>query len=76
MEKPPGTGCLHLIRDVALVRAEGGYLAECHGCLTPLGFVTTPRDFQALRTAVMTKANPSKPEPSYRRAHRSGSPGL
>ena len=52
MQDPRRGGCPHLIREVALLKAGSGYLVECHGCLAPLGFVATPREFQALRRAV------------------------
>jgi hypothetical protein len=45
--------CSHLIREVALLKAGSGYLVECRGCCAPLGFVLTPREFQALRRAVI-----------------------
>ena len=63
---PLNPGCLHLIRDAALLKVESGYLVECHGCLDQLGFVATPRDFQALRRAIMVTANPSTREASLR----------
>ncbi len=53
MGEPLRTRCLHLIREVALLKAGSGYLVECHGCCVPLGFVLTPREFQALRRAVI-----------------------
>jgi hypothetical protein len=52
MVEPLRTRCPHLIREVSLLKAGSGYLVECHGCFAPLGFVLTPREFQALRRAV------------------------
>jgi hypothetical protein len=51
------TRCPHPIHEVALLKAGNGYLVECHGCFAPLGFVLTPRDFQALRRAVVARGS-------------------
>ena len=53
MGEPLGTRCTHPIREVTLLKAGSGYLVECRGCFAALGFVATPRDFQALRRAVI-----------------------
>jgi hypothetical protein len=64
--QPPGAVCPHLIQDVALLKAGSGYVVECHRCLAPLGFVSTPRAFQSLRREVLASAAFSTAGPTGR----------